>query len=729
MECRFLLDTKLGTQLADYKRRTSAPDLVLLRMVFPKTFPVHPPVLRLVQPRMKFGGRTAPKAEQMFLTDGGMLRLAQLSAAAWQPDQDIADVLLHVHQHFLSAEVDMSTRPYAEVPSAVDFGTTLCIPTVAQCTNKFPAATLELAAEILPELVDVPPGCAVLPHSCAMDIYSRVFSSSGGQRPLAVHVEIKNCTTEGRVFAGMAEVSAMQDSAVFLPAWIMRQLFLDEGDEVRIRMVSLPQCSCVHLQPLSQDFYELAGDDPLFVLHEALAPLPALTTGFSIPVELGSRKAMVLAVRLEDEAGDVAAARLPGSGGILGEHELRVELLPAVDLAESGSEYQDRVSHEALRQAKLQHVLEAKRAMQRNAATGGDIEERAGDGTAGCELCIKFPNGKQLRRRFLPGLSIADLKMFLFRHGTGPESVWKPAALQATSLQLACMFPRRNFHDDETVLAVGDRAVLHVTDMEPDSDDHQDSVAVLCPSELERAIAAVHADEPASGFRDLLEQAGEEAAAPARQHPPYPDQSEGLDMLSQSQLLQLALSLGLEAPGSLSESELRRRITRQDAVARAAAKAGSRGRGRGVRGRVGRAPTTSMAANPADPAALPIPNRLGDRSDRNNRMQGARPRATNASRAPLPRPPASQRSASTPRPAVNARNRVPGHTNQTTQVATRSQSERRQLSNEVRRQPLGSPHQRSGSSRESLRCIGQILVNDVRQSPSPTARSASPMKN
>lgn len=495
VEFRYPATSTLGAQLANFRKQTSFSDVLLMKVIFPTTFPSSPPIFRLVQPRLVFSSSSA-----ILVTDGGMLRLAKLSGAAWQSwrpgqerfEHDFINLLLDVHEGLSTASIDFSTRPYfLPTTPAMNFGSTGRFQTIAPI-SQFPAVTLEQAIQIFPELAEVQAGCVLLPHECAMDVYSRVFGATA-QMPSAMHVEIKNCATEERVYAGMSETTALQDSAVFLPAWMMRQLFLNDGDEVRIRAVTLPMCSCVHLQPQSQDFYEMAGPDPLLLLQESLAPLPALTAGFSIPigmalggaVDCAIRKFAILVARLEDASGDVQAAKLPGHSGILGDTEVRLELLPAPDLPESGHEYKERLQQEAERRDKVEHMLAIKRArIQETKQKPGKPWKLDLEDETGLELCLKFPNGAQLRRRFPPELNIGDLKRYIL---SDAECPWKPDWGEAPCLELARMFPRHTFLDEDAILTVGDRSVLLV--MEKASGERRDSeYVVLCPPEVESAL-------------------------------------------------------------------------------------------------------------------------------------------------------------------------------------------------------------------------------------------------
>ena len=259
VEIRLPVETRLGRQLADHKTRTQAQDFVLMRFHFPGTFPAHPPVLCCIRPRLTLTNA----ASKVPLTDAGILRLPELSMMHWRPDHDLVDIVLQVCT-VLSSDglvLDPSERSYSSPPGNVGLGTTVKLPTVSQCIEFFPASSLDLAAEMFPELADVPPGRVVLSQRHALDIYSRIFGTEQ-QSTAAFHVEIKNCRKEIRAFARMAEVSALEEPVVLLPSRMMQQLFLEDGDPVRVRAVSLPLCGCVHLQPKSQDFYEIVGAEP-----------------------------------------------------------------------------------------------------------------------------------------------------------------------------------------------------------------------------------------------------------------------------------------------------------------------------------------------------------------------------------------------------------------------------------------------------------------------------------
>ncbi|CAE7894227.1 Ufd1-like [Symbiodinium microadriaticum] len=554
VEIRLPVETRLGRQLADHKTRTQAQDFVLMRFHFPGTFPAHPPVLCCIRPRLTLTNA----ASKVPLTDAGILRLPELSMMHWRPDHDLVDIVLQVCT-VLSSDglvLDPSERSYSSPPGNVGLGTTVKLPTVSQCIEFFPASSLDLAAEMFPELADVPPGRVVLSQRHALDIYSRIFGTEQ-QSTAAFHVEIKNCRKEIRAFAGMAEVSALEEPVVLLPSRMMQQLFLEDGDPVRVRAVSLPLCGCVHLQPKSQDFYEIVGAEPELVLQESLARLPALTSGLSIQVEvaiannfqIGLRRVGVVVARLEDLSGnDVLAVKLPGHAGVLGDHKVRVELLPAADLAESIKEHEARLCAEAQRQATIQQMLEEKHARlnvrRADIAQSGHLDE-ACELNSTVELSFRFPNGRQLRHRCPIDRSVSDLKRRLFGL-LGDSDLWQPGVDDAAALEFT-MFPRRVLCDADMVSQIGDRAVVHVTESleAVQAAEHSKAIldSVVYPAGLEEAITSSTHD---CGLKKVVA-VDQSTYTPDRSARISPVREEGLETLPFAELRRLALTLGLLA--------------------------------------------------------------------------------------------------------------------------------------------------------------------------------------
>ena len=630
--------------------------------------------------------------------------------------------------------LDSSERSYSSPPGNVGLGTTIKLPTVSRCMEFFSASNLDLAADFVPELADVPPGRVVLSQRYALDIYNRIFGTEQ-QSTAAFHVEIKNCRKEIRAFAGMAEVSALEEPVVLLPSCMMQQLFLEDGDPVRVRAVTLPLCGCVHLQPKSQDFYEVVGAEPELVLQESLARLPALTSGLSIQVEvaiainfqIGLRRVGVVVARLEDLSGnDVLAVKLPGHAGVLGDHEVRVELLPAADLAESEKEHEARLRAEAQRQAKIQQMLEAKHARHKvhlgDMAQSGHLDEAQSEPNSTVELCFRLPNGRQLRHRCPSDRTVSDLKRRLFGL-LAASDLWKPCVDDAAALELAT-FSRRVLGDADMVSQIGDRAVVHVTESleAVQAAEHSKAVldSVVYPAGLEEAItSATHDLDPHKVV--AVDQSTPTADRSAQR---APVREEGLETLPFAELRALALSLGLLAADiarAVDKAELLELITRHQR--RAARHARVR-----IRENTERSPNvperraSSLSARGSQP--LPHPGPPGPGPGRNSRSSqsqsvGARDRRLDSatpirqadvprgmrgstSSARFPRPPRGNAPGPEPRAGVagvplaprSATRSPPGHPER--DAAPRSMSR--------------NPRLHAPRPREPLRCAGQLML-------------------
>lgn len=88
--------------------------------------------------------------------------------------------------------------------------------------------------------------------------------------------QIKPYGGEALTHAGVLEFIA-DEGNVHLPAWMMRQLGLNEGDPVRLNGTTLPKGKFVKIQPQTTDFLEIS--DPKAVLEQAFRNFSCLTKG------------------------------------------------------------------------------------------------------------------------------------------------------------------------------------------------------------------------------------------------------------------------------------------------------------------------------------------------------------------------------------------------------------------------------------------------------------------
>ncbi|PWN23965.1 UFD1-domain-containing protein [Microstroma glucosiphilum] len=88
--------------------------------------------------------------------------------------------------------------------------------------------------------------------------------------------ELKTHNSDKKTHAGVIEFIA-EPGNVHLPAWMMRQLDLNEGDPIRLTGTTLPKGKFVKIQPQTVDFLEIS--DPKAVLEQAFRNFSCLTKG------------------------------------------------------------------------------------------------------------------------------------------------------------------------------------------------------------------------------------------------------------------------------------------------------------------------------------------------------------------------------------------------------------------------------------------------------------------
>lgn len=102
-------------------------------------------------------------------------------------------------------------------------------------------------------------------------------------------------TTHGGVVEFIAE-----EGIVYLPAWMMRMLALQEGDPIHVQGTRLPKGKFVKLQPQTVDFLEIS--DPKAVLEQALRNYPTLTPGDIIEISYNCLTFEILIMEVVPEA-------------------------------------------------------------------------------------------------------------------------------------------------------------------------------------------------------------------------------------------------------------------------------------------------------------------------------------------------------------------------------------------------------------------------------------------
>ncbi|PWN38892.1 UFD1-domain-containing protein [Ceraceosorus guamensis] len=128
------------------------------------------------------------------------------------------------------------------------------------------------------------------------------LSHLGIQTPWLFELSSTGTAADGEEYkthAGVLEFIA-DEGNVHLPAWMMRQLHLSEGDPIRVRGKSMPQGKHVKIQPQTVDFLEIA--DPKGVLEGALSNFSALTKGDIIEISYNCLTFEILVLEIKPDA-------------------------------------------------------------------------------------------------------------------------------------------------------------------------------------------------------------------------------------------------------------------------------------------------------------------------------------------------------------------------------------------------------------------------------------------
>ncbi|CAN4107453.1 unnamed protein product [Withania somnifera] len=99
--------------------------------------------------------------------------------------------------------------------------------------------------------------------------------------------ELRNADTERVSHCGVLEFIA-EEGMIYMPYWMMENLFLREGDIVTVKNVTLPKGKYVKLQPHTKDFLDISN--PKAILETTLRNFSCLTTGDSIMVAYNNKK-------------------------------------------------------------------------------------------------------------------------------------------------------------------------------------------------------------------------------------------------------------------------------------------------------------------------------------------------------------------------------------------------------------------------------------------------------
>ena len=129
---------------------------------------------------------------------------------------------------------------------------------------------------------------------------------------------------------GVLEYSSLDENAVYMPAWMMQNLLISDGDEVDLNLIKLPKVRFVKFQP---DFYAFTQiPDPKVTLEYALRNYTCLTLGDCISLEYNHTQHPITVTHLEYEGPPVdALANFPA--GCVIDSNLEVDFDPPCENA------------------------------------------------------------------------------------------------------------------------------------------------------------------------------------------------------------------------------------------------------------------------------------------------------------------------------------------------------------------------------------------------------------
>ncbi|GAA0184642.1 hypothetical protein LIER_31930 [Lithospermum erythrorhizon] len=132
--------------------------------------------------------------------------------------------------------------------------------------------------------------------------------------------ELRNVSAERVSHCGVLEFIA-EEGMIYMPYWMMENLFLQEGDIVLLKNATLPKGKYVKLQPHTKDFLDISN--PKAILETTLRNFSCLTTGDSIMVAYNNKKYYI----------DIVETK-PSSAISIIETDCEVDFAPPLDYKE-----------------------------------------------------------------------------------------------------------------------------------------------------------------------------------------------------------------------------------------------------------------------------------------------------------------------------------------------------------------------------------------------------------
>lgn len=264
-------ETPLGVQLMEWSLANSnlansftriEPKDIVIELLFPPDFPNNSPLLRIVSPRFK-------NTDNLAVSKGVNQQMHVSHAIEKQVDwkhKGIVEIVREVREQLMDKQVDVEAGD-------------VNLSTVGEFWMPFKAFSPTTCGNPSAEKG----GRIILPASSLAKLYEETNQygwrqNSDGGSPMIFELS----SDEGlRSFCGVVEFSA-QEGTCCVPKWMMRNLRLNDGENVHVRRVTLPKGTFLRLQPHDAKFLEVK--DTKAMLEWVLSHYTAVASGDNLVV-------------------------------------------------------------------------------------------------------------------------------------------------------------------------------------------------------------------------------------------------------------------------------------------------------------------------------------------------------------------------------------------------------------------------------------------------------------
>ncbi|ELR19783.1 ubiquitin fusion degradation protein, putative [Acanthamoeba castellanii str. Neff] len=261
----FFGDSTVAKDLAHLKEQQGV-DHVLVSFRFTTEYPLKPPTVRVLYPRF------APRSTGGVVSTGGTVQLALFTYQEWSPINTMSSIVTHLKNKLVEANARIYvTNPLPYTDEEVASATTGFYTTYVCNTPAFIGRPeLNYGGKIL------------LPASALQEIVSKDVAGKQFLSDSPLVFELSNPANGKKTYAGVMEFLAEEGHAN-APFWLMQHLELTEGDDVNVRLVTLPKGTFVKFKAHDSHFF-VRYPDPKPIFETVLRNFAALSQGDHIDI-------------------------------------------------------------------------------------------------------------------------------------------------------------------------------------------------------------------------------------------------------------------------------------------------------------------------------------------------------------------------------------------------------------------------------------------------------------